>query len=204
MPLKCAGTRIDPPPSLPTPPADRPAAMAAASPPLDPPGVRSSAHGLLVRPYSALSVSHAISCSATLVTPRTMAPAARRRATSVASASPRTPARNREPVSKGMPATEMELLMLMGRRGEVPNAECRVPSEARPRPGASRRVRRPCIGQRALGVEADVGVRARVQRLDALQVRLDELDRGDLPVRTSRASSVAEANTGIDMRQSMC
>ena len=35
MPLKCAGTRIDPPPSLPTPPADRPAAMAAASPPLD-------------------------------------------------------------------------------------------------------------------------------------------------------------------------
>ena len=50
MPLKCAGTRIDPPPSLPTPPADSPAAMAAASPPLDPPGVRSSAHGLLVRP----------------------------------------------------------------------------------------------------------------------------------------------------------
>src|SRR5438094_6946163 len=40
IPVKCAGTRIDPPPSLPTPPADKPAAIAAASPPLDPPGVR--------------------------------------------------------------------------------------------------------------------------------------------------------------------
>jgi len=46
MPLKCAGTRIDPPPSLPTPAADIPQAMPAASPPLDPPGVRSGSHGL--------------------------------------------------------------------------------------------------------------------------------------------------------------
>ena len=45
MPLKCAGTRIDPPPSLPTPPAERPAAIAAASPPLDPPGVASRPTG---------------------------------------------------------------------------------------------------------------------------------------------------------------
>src|SRR6202166_3049812 len=50
IPLKCAGTRIDPPPSLPTPPADNPAAIAAASPPLDPPGVREKSQGLLVRP----------------------------------------------------------------------------------------------------------------------------------------------------------
>jgi hypothetical protein len=50
MPLKWAGTRIEPPPSLPTPPADMPAAIAAASPPLEPPGVRSRSHGLLVRP----------------------------------------------------------------------------------------------------------------------------------------------------------
>ena len=40
IPLKCAGTRMEPPPSLPTPPAEHPLAMAAASPPLDPPGVR--------------------------------------------------------------------------------------------------------------------------------------------------------------------
>src|SRR5579872_5747834 len=63
MPLKCAGMRIEPPPSLPTPPADIPEAIAAASPPLDPPGVRSTSHGLFVRPYNRLSVSHAISIS---------------------------------------------------------------------------------------------------------------------------------------------
>ncbi len=126
MPLKCAGTRIEPPPSLPMPPAESPAAIAAASPPLEPPGVRSASQGLLVRPYRTLSVSHAISCSATLVTPRTMAPAARSRATSVASASPRTPSRNREPVSKGIPVTDTELLMLTGTPGR--SAECRVPS----------------------------------------------------------------------------
>src|SRR6476646_8152852 len=50
IPQKCAGTRIDPPPSLPTPPAEHPEAMAAASPPLDPPGVRERSQGLLVRP----------------------------------------------------------------------------------------------------------------------------------------------------------
>src|ERR1700745_121431 len=50
IPLKCAGTRIDPPPSLPTPPADIPEAIAAASPPLDPPGVRDRSQGLFVRP----------------------------------------------------------------------------------------------------------------------------------------------------------
>ena len=50
IPQKCAGSRIDPPPSLPTPPALRPAAIAAASPPLDPPAVRVKSQGLLVRP----------------------------------------------------------------------------------------------------------------------------------------------------------
>ena len=40
IPLKCAGTRIEPPPSLPIPPAEQHAAIAAASPPLEPPGVR--------------------------------------------------------------------------------------------------------------------------------------------------------------------
>src|SRR5580700_5620448 len=50
IPLKCAGTRIEPPPSLPTPPAEHPAAIAAASPPLDPPAVRERFHGLWVQP----------------------------------------------------------------------------------------------------------------------------------------------------------
>src|SRR3972149_2517354 len=42
MPLKCAGTRMDPAPSVPRPAAEPPAAIAAASPPLDPPGGHSS------------------------------------------------------------------------------------------------------------------------------------------------------------------
>src|SRR5579864_1769905 len=50
IPQKCAGTRIEPPPSLPTPPAEHPEAIAAASPPLDPPAVREKSQGLLVRP----------------------------------------------------------------------------------------------------------------------------------------------------------
>src|SRR5436309_1870024 len=85
IPQKCAGSRIDPPPSLPTPPAEHPDAIAADSPPLDPPGVRERSHGLLVRPYSRLSVSHAISSSGVLVTPKMMAPAFRSRLTSGAS-----------------------------------------------------------------------------------------------------------------------
>ncbi len=47
MPQKCAGSRIDPPPSLPTPPAESPAAIAAASPPLDPPAVRVEIPGIV-------------------------------------------------------------------------------------------------------------------------------------------------------------
>src|SRR5215469_9494298 len=50
MPLKCAGTRIDPPPSLPIPPAEQHAAIAAASPPLEPPGVLSRFQALFVLP----------------------------------------------------------------------------------------------------------------------------------------------------------
>jgi hypothetical protein len=50
MPLKCAGTRMEPPPSLPTPAAEQPAAIAADSPPLEPPGVLVKSQGLFVRP----------------------------------------------------------------------------------------------------------------------------------------------------------
>ena len=50
IPQKCAGMRMEPPPSLATPPAEHNAAIAAASPPLDPPGVRVKSQGLLVRP----------------------------------------------------------------------------------------------------------------------------------------------------------
>src|SRR6202012_2781292 len=50
IPQKCAGTRIEPPPSLPTPPNEHPDEIAAASPPLDPPAECARLHGLLVFP----------------------------------------------------------------------------------------------------------------------------------------------------------
>src|ERR1700704_5042058 len=86
IPQKCAGTRTEPPPSLPTPPAEHPDAMAAASPPLEPPALRDKSQGLLVFPLVKLSVSYAIRNSGVFVLPSKIAPAALRRAASVASA----------------------------------------------------------------------------------------------------------------------
>ena len=48
-PQKCAGIRIDPPPSLPVARGHRYAATAAAAPPLDPPGVYSGIPGVASR-----------------------------------------------------------------------------------------------------------------------------------------------------------
>ena len=49
MPLLAAGTRIEPAPSLPSAKGTKRAATAAAEPPLEPPGVTASFHGLWVR-----------------------------------------------------------------------------------------------------------------------------------------------------------
>src|SRR3984885_6865472 len=54
---------------------DMPAAIAADSPPEDPPGVRSRFHGLLVRPVTRLSVSLHAENSGRLVFARRMPPA---------------------------------------------------------------------------------------------------------------------------------
>src|ERR671917_2314436 len=50
MPQNEAGMRTEPAPSLPCASGPRPAATAAAAPPLDPPAVRPSCHGLWVGP----------------------------------------------------------------------------------------------------------------------------------------------------------
>ncbi len=49
-PQKDAGMRIEPPPSVAVANGTMPAAMAAAEPPLEPPGVHSGAHGFTVVP----------------------------------------------------------------------------------------------------------------------------------------------------------
>ena len=74
--------RIDPPPSEPVASGTIPAAMAAALPPEDPPGVWSRFHGLRVGPNTVLSVSAFHPSSGVLVFPTTTHPAATSRATS--------------------------------------------------------------------------------------------------------------------------
>src|SRR5437899_2743013 len=55
-PVNEAGMRVEPPPSLAVQNGTRPAATAAADPPLDPPGVRSGFHGLRVVPHAGVLV----------------------------------------------------------------------------------------------------------------------------------------------------
>ena len=74
-----------------------------------PSGVRAGSQGLFVRLDNALSVSHAISCSATFVTPRMIAPAWRTRRPASRHDSPRTPRRNGLPVSHGIPRRDRAL-----------------------------------------------------------------------------------------------
>src|ERR1700737_2686643 len=80
-PVKEPGIRVDPPPSLAVAMGTRPAATAAAEPPLDPPGVRSRFHGLRVTPSARDAVNATAPNSGAAVLPTGTAPAARRRAT---------------------------------------------------------------------------------------------------------------------------
>lgn len=84
-PQKAAGIRMDPAVSVPMAKGARPAASAAAEPPLEPPGTTVGSHGLRVGPTALPSVviPHANSCVALLAT--TMPPAARIRSTTAAS-----------------------------------------------------------------------------------------------------------------------
>jgi hypothetical protein len=86
-PQKAAGRRTLPAQSLPRPSGEPQAEISAASPPLDPPGVRAVSYGLRVAPKIRLSLSKANSRSGRLVLAMGMAPARRKRPTSVASSS---------------------------------------------------------------------------------------------------------------------
>jgi hypothetical protein len=71
-----AGTRIEPPPSLPWATGTTRAATAAAEPPLDPPEVRVRSHGVFVGPNSSGSVTGNSPSSGAFVLPRMTIPAA--------------------------------------------------------------------------------------------------------------------------------
>ena len=98
------GIRIEPVPSLPDAAPTRPAATAAAEPPLDPPGESSRFHGFRVRPKSAGSVAQWLPNSAVFVRPQMISPAATYRST-VHAVSEATCSRSaREPMYSGTPA----------------------------------------------------------------------------------------------------
>ena len=85
MPQYAAGMRIEPPMSLPMSSKDIPVATATAAPDELPPGVRARSQGLRVSPNRRLQPCGAPASSGRWLLPSTMAPAARRRATTVAS-----------------------------------------------------------------------------------------------------------------------
>src|SRR5262249_7090392 len=85
IPHIAAGCRMDPPVSDPSAAGTTRAATAAAEPPLDPPGVRSSAHGFRTGPNAEFSFEDPIANSSQFVFPITTAPAVSRRSMTVAS-----------------------------------------------------------------------------------------------------------------------
>ena len=73
--VRAAGMRTEPPVSVPSPPGAIPAAMAAAVPPLDPPGNRARSYGLRTGPKVALLLVAPKAGSCMLFLPSTIAPA---------------------------------------------------------------------------------------------------------------------------------
>ena len=113
-----------PPESLPKPNGAPPAATTAAVPDDDPPGARVTSCGFLVTPNEALSAIARVTAS---ITP----PAARSRATAVASADGRrlmSPGSSPAAPDTGHPATSIQSFTVKG-----------TPSNARPSPDARRR-----------------------------------------------------------------
>ena len=96
------GLAIDPPVSDPMASGAWNAASAAALPPPDPPGTRSTSHGLRVGPYAEFSVDEPIANSSMFVLPRIGMPAARSRAVTVASYGDVQPSRIFDPQVVGM------------------------------------------------------------------------------------------------------
>ena len=162
--------RIEPAPSEPSAAPTRPAATAAALPPLEPPGARCRSHGLRVAPNVAVSVNgHSVS-SGTFVLPMITAPASRRRRTTSASARAGLAVRVRA-----------ERRQLAGDVDVVLDRDRHAQQRARVAAGAAARVGLVGFQPRALGEhDAERVQRAASSARDPLEVQLDELARGDL------------------------
>src|SRR5947209_2752381 len=105
---------MDPPVSEPRARAEKPAATAAALPPLDPPGTRVGSCGFRVGPKAEFSVDEPMANSSRFVLPRITAPADRSRVTTVASYCGRQPSRIRDEHVVGTPLVQMLSLSATG------------------------------------------------------------------------------------------
>src|ERR1700716_472884 len=105
---------MDPPVSEPRARGAMCAATAAADPPLEPPGVRSSAHGFFVGPKAEFSVDDPMANSSQFVLPTMTAPAACRRSTTVASYGGMNVSRMRDEAVVRMPRVQMLSLRATG------------------------------------------------------------------------------------------
>ena len=103
--------------------AVRPAAKAAAAPPDEPPGVCAWLKGLLVVPCTALKLCQSPQKIGVLVLPSIIAPAARKRSTTMALVSDMRPSHALWPTSQVRPSISNASLMVIG-------TPCRGPSGA--------------------------------------------------------------------------
>src|SRR5829696_773049 len=114
MPQDAAGMRIEPAPSLPCASGPRPAAIAAAAPPLDPPEVLARFQGLNEGPNTRFPESSFQPSSGVLVFPSMTAPAVYNRSTTGASSSGTQSGSINEPRAVRMPRVGVRSLIEMG------------------------------------------------------------------------------------------
>ena len=126
-PVKLAGMRIDPPPSLAVTRGRTSPASAAAEPPLEPPGVRAGSQGDRVTPKRRFLVTAMCPNSGVFVLPTTMAPAPLRRSTWIESSVATRSRKRRDPCEVTSPAASSRSLTPRG-----------TPSRGRARPRAMR------------------------------------------------------------------
>src|SRR5687768_5553380 len=128
---------MDPPVSDPRATVADRDATAAADPPLDPPGVRSVAHGFRTGPYAEFSLDDPIANSSQFVLPTITAPAASSRRTTVASYGGTNVSRIRDEAVVRMPRVQRLSLSATGTPASGPS----VSSLARARSTSAARAR---------------------------------------------------------------
>ena len=164
--------RSDPPRSLPSSSPLSPAAIAAADPPDDPPGVRRTSHGLLVVPKRSLYDCASPAKAGKFVLPKMIAPAARSRPTASASC-----------VGHVVGKLSCARGRALSGRGQAVFDRDRQPMQGTARlTTGDRAVCGICIRQCALGIKGDNRVERGIEAFNAFEVDLEQLAAGDLPL----------------------